>query len=172
MKIFITGKPGCGKTTMVKRIVESLPEVKKCGFYTEEVREGGVRTGFLIRTLMEGREGFLAHINFKTSLRVGKYGVDVERFESLINEEFKRRRDARLFVIDEVGPMECFSSRFVEMVRELLEAPVALVGTVKLKGGGIMEEIRNSGRVSLFHLTPEKRDEIFKKIMEMIKRVI
>jgi len=36
MKIFITGKPGSGKTTIIEKIVEKL-ENKITGFYTKEL---------------------------------------------------------------------------------------------------------------------------------------
>ena len=47
LKLFITGDPGCGKTTLVRKVVERLgPSVPMSGFYTEEVRVEGQRRGF------------------------------------------------------------------------------------------------------------------------------
>ena len=46
--ILLTGPPGIGKTTLVKKISESLCKDNfVTGFFTEEVRSmGGIRTGF------------------------------------------------------------------------------------------------------------------------------
>ena len=44
-KILLTGRPGCGKTTLIKCVVNSLAG-RTGGFYTEEMREHGVRVGF------------------------------------------------------------------------------------------------------------------------------
>ncbi len=46
----ITGGPGSGKTTIVRQAA-SAAGVRAGGFYTEEVRSGGVRQGFRIVTL-------------------------------------------------------------------------------------------------------------------------
>ena len=52
LKLFLTGDPGCGKTTLLRRVVERLGgDVEMKGFLTEEVAEGGRRRGFCGRTL-------------------------------------------------------------------------------------------------------------------------
>ena len=53
MRVFLTGQPGVGKTTIIKEIAKTFP--KKCdGFYTEEIRIGNTRSGFQIITLPDG----------------------------------------------------------------------------------------------------------------------
>ena len=49
----LTGRPGCGKTTLIRRLVEGLG-VSAGGFYTEEIRRGSRREGFALVTL-DGR---------------------------------------------------------------------------------------------------------------------
>src|SRR5207244_10235406 len=78
-KVLLTGRPGCGKTTLIKRVVNNLPR-RVGGFYTEEIREGGSRAGFKIMTL-DGEEVVFAHVDFKTRERVGKYGLDLSALE-------------------------------------------------------------------------------------------
>ena len=55
--LLITGRPGVGKTTLIKRLIPALPPAG--GFYTEEIRSCGERVGFKIVTLA-GEEGILA----------------------------------------------------------------------------------------------------------------
>ena len=50
-RILLTGPPGCGKTTAVRRIVGTLQGAKVAGFYTEEIREAGQRKGFRMEVL-------------------------------------------------------------------------------------------------------------------------
>ncbi|MBC7104477.1 MAG: ATP-binding protein, partial [Firmicutes bacterium] len=49
--ILLTGPPGCGKTTVLRRLVGLLPAGTVAGFLTEEIREGRARTGFLARVI-------------------------------------------------------------------------------------------------------------------------
>ncbi|PYK36728.1 MAG: hypothetical protein DME60_13840, partial [Verrucomicrobia bacterium] len=37
-KVLLTGRPGCGKTTLIKRVVSNLAR-RAGGFYTEEIRQ-------------------------------------------------------------------------------------------------------------------------------------
>lgn len=41
--ILITGLPGVGKTTLIKKLTEALKDFYPVGFYTEEIREGWER---------------------------------------------------------------------------------------------------------------------------------
>ncbi|MCP5110888.1 MAG: AAA family ATPase, partial [bacterium] len=44
--LLLTGRPGVGKTTVIRKVAEALPCQRLGGFYTEEVREHGRRRGF------------------------------------------------------------------------------------------------------------------------------
>ena len=56
--ILITGLPGIGKTTLIRRLYEELKDTHPVGFYTGEIRENGVRKGFELISL-DGRRGLL-----------------------------------------------------------------------------------------------------------------
>ncbi|KAL6224384.1 hypothetical protein ACLB2K_003239 [Fragaria x ananassa] len=99
-----------------------------------EVRQGGDRVGFQVVTL-EGRTAPLASstISSLESLRwptVGKFKVDVASFESLAVPELQVREDTDLFVIDEVGKMELFSSSFFPSVLRVLESNIPVLASV------------------------------------------
>jgi nucleoside-triphosphatase len=49
-RILLTGRPGCGKTTLINRIVSDLA-LPVGGFYTQEIREVGQRVRFKLITL-------------------------------------------------------------------------------------------------------------------------
>ena len=120
VKILLTGLPGCGKTTAIMKIIASLECEKVAGFYTQEIRENNNRKGFRFKRL-DGTTGILAHVDIKGRFKVGKYGVDVTDFEkSVVPVLDIERTDAELFVIDEIGKMECFSGKFVAVMRRLL----------------------------------------------------
>ncbi|MCX5868585.1 MAG: hypothetical protein NT009_14105 [Proteobacteria bacterium] len=66
--LLLTGRPGIGKTTAIIKTVKllSLSGIRPHGFFTEEIRESGKRTGFQIQTL-EGRTGTLSHLDQESS---------------------------------------------------------------------------------------------------------
>lgn len=44
--LLLTGPPGCGKTTVIRHLIDRLGDVRAAGFYTQEIREQGQRIGF------------------------------------------------------------------------------------------------------------------------------
>ena len=77
----LTGTPGSGKTTAIRKIVSRL-SCEVGGFYTEEIRESGRRTGFRLITL-DGRQGVLAHVDIRRAPHISKYGVDLAVLDSI-----------------------------------------------------------------------------------------
>ncbi len=168
--IFVTGLPGCGKTTLIMRVLEGLPtSVSRAGFLTEELREGSRRVGFKVGTL-EGRQAVLAHVRFKTGYSVGKYGVDLTAFENLVLPALVPGT-ARLTVIDEVGRMECLSKAFCRQVETLLSSSAVVLGSVALKGGGFIGEVRARKDVEVVLVTPGNREGLVATVVERIMEV-
>ena len=167
-KILMTGLPGCGKTTAIMKIAAELDREKVAGFYTQEIRRGDKRKGFSWRRL-DGAEGVLAHVDIKGRPRVGRYGVDVAGFdESVVPILDMDQSSAKLFIIDEIGKMECFSKKFVAAVRRLFASEKSVLATVAQKGSGLIREVKEYPGVSLFNLTRQNRDEAIDKILKML----
>jgi nucleoside-triphosphatase len=167
-KILLTGLPGCGKTTAVMQIIANLDSKKVAGFYTQEIRQNNVRKGFGWKRL-DGAEGILAHIDIKGPFRVGKYGVDVAGFEKYVVPILDiQQTDAELFVLDEIGKMECLSEKFVTAVRQLFTSDKSVLATVALKGAGLISEVKNYPGTKLFNLTRQNRDETIAEILQTL----
>ena len=47
--LWLTGAPGVGKTTVIQRVAEALPNQNLGGFYTEEIPMGASDRGFAWR---------------------------------------------------------------------------------------------------------------------------
>ena len=167
-KILLTGLPGCGKTTAVMQIIANLDCKKVAGFYTQEIRQNNIRKGFRWARL-DGADGILAHIDIKGPLRVGKYGVDVAGFEkSVVPVLDVEQTDAELFVLDEIGKMECLSEKFVDAVRRLFVSDKSVLATVAQKGAGFISEVKNYPETRLFNLTRDGRSKTIAEILEIL----
>ena len=87
--LLLTGPPGCGKTTVIRRVIHQLSHLRLAGFYTQEIRDDDRRVGFEAVGL-RGSSVVLAHVDFAGRHRVGRYGVDLAGLESLIKTELQR----------------------------------------------------------------------------------
>ncbi|VTR42010.1 Nucleoside-triphosphatase THEP1 [Actinobacillus pleuropneumoniae] len=76
----VTGKPRMGKTTMIKKLIHHLGSDLCGGFYTEEITNAGDRIGFRC-VAVDGESVEIANVESPSHIRVGRYGVDVEKFE-------------------------------------------------------------------------------------------
>ncbi len=167
-KILLIGLPGCGKTTALMEILDSLDCKKAAGFYTQEIRQGDKRRGFSW-TRLNGTSGILAHVDIKGRFKIGKYGVDVAGFEeSVVPVLDIEQNDAELFVIDEIGKMECLSGKFVAAVRRLFSSDRLVLATVAQKGSGLISQVKQMPGSRLFNLTRQNRDKTIADILQIL----
>ena len=168
LKILVTGRPGVGKTTLIKRILGRLkgrPE----GFYTEEIKEAGKRLGFRIKTL-DGKEAILAHINFKGPDQVGKYGVNLEEFERVALLPLEKGLTlGSLVVIDEIGKMELFSRRFQHLVEGILDSSAPVLATIAKSGHPFISKVLKRSDIYRVEITPANRDDLVSKLARLIE---
>lgn len=163
--ILLQGRPGSGKTTLVKKIIQRLPDLNGGGFYTEEIRDGGQRTGFRIRTL-DGKQAILAHTDFKYGPRVGKYGVDVRTFEDLVIPCLKNAAvEADLIVIDEIGKMELFSAKFRAAVMACIYADAPVLATIMAHPHPFADEIKMRSDVKRMEVTQAEQGFLIEEII-------
>jgi nucleoside-triphosphatase len=155
--LLITGLPGVGKTTLIKKLSEALTTLHPAGFFTSEIREEGVRKGFELITL-EGGKGLLSHIDTQSPHRVSKYSVDAKGFEDFFDAIPFFNPVTRLVIIDEIGKMECFPEKFKKLLGKILDSQKLVIATIALKGSGLIAEMK--GRMSRF-LKSQKRIETF-----------
>jgi nucleoside-triphosphatase len=152
----LTGPPGCGKTTVIRHLAERLRDLRLAGFCTQEIRERGQRVGFEAVTL-SGRRALLAHVRSRSRHRVGRYGVEPEQLEPLVQVELAGAGEVEVYLIDEVGKMELFCPAFVEVVPRLLDSAVPVVLTVAQKGEGLIAQVKDRADVRLVTVTEENR---------------
>jgi len=170
--IFLTGPPGSGKSTVIKRVVAELAGrgIKAAGFYTSEVRGRGTRLGFEIVTL-SGRRATLAHVKLKPAL-VSKYGVDVGTLEKVGVAELKRaveNPEVGLVIVDEIGKMECLSKDFCDVVRAALDSKKSVLGTITEAAIKFADEVRSRRDVEILEVNPASRERLPAEILRRLQ---
>ncbi len=166
--ILLTGRPGIGKTTVIKEVVDRLGG-HAGGFYTAEIRKGGRRQGFKIVTL-EGQEGVLSHVNIKGSPRVSRYGVNLKDLEEIGVAALRGAiAEADLVVVDEIGKMELFSEEFREAVMEAIESDKVVLGTVMATRNPWVDTMKALPQLTILELTEANRDRMVQRVMEELE---
>jgi nucleoside-triphosphatase len=154
--LLLVGASDSGKATAARRIVAMLPPGKVGGFLTEEIREGGSRVGFRIARL-DGPAAILAHVDFDSKCRVGKYRVNVDALDQLFAPELP---EADAYVLDEIGRMACQSGVFVRTVAKLLDSRKPVIATVGGGAGEFGEAVKRRVDAVQWDVTPANCDEI------------
>jgi len=156
--LLLTGRPGVGKTTAIKKVAQALGD-QAGGFYTEELGGPGGRQGFRLVTL-DRQEALLAHVKIRSRHRVGRYGVDVEAFERVGVAALRRTLESRRIVlIDEIGKMELFSSAFQGIVLKALSSPSPILATVMQKSHAWVNALKAMPQVTVWEVTEANRND-------------
>ncbi len=183
-KLFITGYPGVGKTTLTEYLWnflnknQNLP-FKLYGFITKELKKNKERQGFKIKVLGSGEEFLLAKKkSFFTSQEIkdkpclGRYVVflkDLERLITLFYEKLKKEKS--FFIIDEIGKMEAFSEKFCNFINEVLSSKHYLLATVGLSDLPFLKKVRSYEPAFMCMVTKENRDFLRKRLeLEFLRK--
>ena len=164
MRIAITGKPGVGKSTLCLKVYNFLKDkIVIKGFVTVEYRIGGKRFGFQFLDLVSGEKLWLAKKE-SGKVMVGKYSVFVENVD-MMAERIERYKDADLIVIDEIGPMELKSGKFINSIENIMELD-NLLFTIHYKSRHpLIMKIKNEFNLIVMH--KYNREEIFKRVVSL-----
>lgn len=167
--LLLTGRPGIGKTTIIKAVAEALGE-RAGGFYTEEMRGPGGRKGFRLATL-DGQEAVMAHVSLRGPGRpqVGRYGVDVAAIERVGVAALRRAMQrGQIVVIDEIGKMELYCGPFKGAVLEAIGRPCMVLATVMAKPNPWVDALKALPQVTVWEVTAGNRAGMPKRVVEWL----
>ncbi len=170
-RVFIlTGVPGVGKTTVLAKVVSDLhgKGVSVGGMFSREVREGTTRVGFEVVDIAAAKVGWLAHVNGKCGPQVGKYHVNLADLETVgvqaINEATET---ADVIAIDEIGPMEISSAKFVQVAKKALDSKKLFLAVVHQKAQDkLVLEAKSRADAEVLTVTAENRAGLAEMLME------
>lgn len=171
--LLLTGPPGIGKTTVIRKVLELLPsDLPIGGFFTEEVRQGGERLGFQIVTL-ERQTAWLARKGFVSPYRIGKYGVDADAIAKVIVPSLRSAlHSAALIVIDEIAKMELCHPSFAQVVWECLDSEKPVLAVIQQSRLPFLDKVRARDDVSLWEVTRGNRDTLPAQIKAVLLKLL
>ena len=164
---FITGMPKSGKTTLLTKLVEKMKAqgLRVGGFVSPEEKTHGTRTGFVVEDIESGRKEILASVDIDGP-KVAKYHVDIKSFESLALPALRNALRYDIIVIDEIGRMEMKSTKFGELLADILESRTPFIASLHRD---YIEDFQAWGEVLM--LTPSSRERIYTDMMEKIREI-
>lgn len=159
----LTGRPGTGKTSLIKQVAARMGDSAD-GFYTEEIRSGGLRTGFRLVTLA-GKEAILAHTSIRSPYRVSRYGVDTESLDRVgVSALNRATEECPLVIIDEIGKMELFSTNFREAALRIISSGKKVLGTIMSSSHPWADLVKQKPQVKLIEVTRANHSQVLKEL--------
>ncbi len=162
--LFVTGRPGIGKTTVLLKAAEGLKakSYRVGGMISKEVRREGTRIGFEIIDFGTGMRGWLAHVEQRVGPQVGKYRVNLGDLETIgANAILEALKNADVVVIDEIGPMELFSQAFRKAVSAALNSSRVVLAVIHHSARDpIIEAIKNRDDVFMATVNLANRNDL------------
>src|SRR2546430_1341295 len=148
MRLFLTGSPGVGKTTLIRVVIARLEEVTCAGFYTEEKRQNRARktlkqiTGTTLRTPVS----FTKRISSLPAVKL--FGIFAEKFSLRLFRDILPTVDRRNNIGKHAVPM-----RIIRGKKNLIVAdPIDHIGQGALLGLSRVEPIASGHIFTRFRL--------------------
>jgi nucleoside-triphosphatase len=160
-RIAVTGSPGIGKSTLVAKVAASTG-MQVGGVLARDKRYKDRRIGFELLDLASGGVGMLAD-ETGSGPQLGKYRVHPEDLDGVGALAIENALKCELIVVDEVGPMELTSHRFVSAVEMAIASsrPMLLV-LHEWSNHRLAKKIRSTFKV--ITVTQENRESLVDEI--------
>ena len=167
--LLLTGASGVGKSTLLKKVGYSLKGRKIRGFFGEAIWEGGQRKGWRLDTFA-GDGGTLAHVDIHSQYNMGEYGVDMVLFDRLVDSQLHLGSDVDVYLVDEIGIIAPWSTKFVSTMNALLDSSRTVVAIIRTSGGGYVRQVKDRTDVEIWEVTQGNREQILDKILAWIAK--
>lgn len=165
INLFLTGKVGVGKSTLLMNVIEKI-DLSIGGYITEKEFEGHTKI-FIIRSLYNYIEKYpIAKVDKKNSRK--KIYRDNFRY-SITSTLDKSLKNRDLIIMDELGFMEENIEPFTSKVFEILDSDKMVLGVLKDYDCQFLNRIKARDDVFVLEVTEDNRDYLCQDIMDILK---
>ena len=164
--IFISGRYGIGKSTLIEKLISLYPEKAIFGFYTkkEPMLSDGISKVYIHDANHSQRSYTADNCIGACSDQGGKANISV--FETTGLSMLMKIPAQCLVVMDELGLFETKACTFCSKVLDVLEGGNLVIGAVKGADSSFLHAVKTHPRVALYQMTDENRDTLFDTIIK------
>lgn len=172
MHVFLTGRIQVGKSTVIRRYLESWPELRVGGFRTvwKKERNAEENSIHIVRAC-----GGAATDENRVGLRIGTYpnrtAIDFPEVFDRVGVPLLESSDGSdIIIMDEIGAGENKSLLFQREVLRRLDGDIPVLGVVRDRPGVLPELVRGHRRTEIITVTEENREAVFRRLLGWRKR--
>lgn len=161
MNVLIVGARGAGKTTLIRRVLESLDR-PVWGFETE-------KEGDQVHIYDAGAEHVPTEENL-VGLCGETHGIPVkEGFDRYAPRILAPAKAGSVMIMDELGYLESSSELFCRAVLERLGRRDPVIAAVKDRDTDFLSSVRAHPGCRCFFITEENRDALYEGVLDFVK---
>ena len=117
-----------------------------------------------------GQSGILAHVDFNSDIRVGKYYLDLCVLDELgVGCLLQALREGKSIFIDEIGPMELKSLLFRETVQKVFDQDRQVLATIVLRDSPFTKALKLRHDVTLFEVKRENQENLIAEVLRQLQ---
>ncbi len=168
--IILCGRRHVGKTTMITRLMAEL-KVPVYGFQTSTTVTDPDGTHHIYMYPVGKVDGSMSDWNHVGDCNMRERSVNRQVFETLGVQLLRSAKPDGVIVMDEIGFMEIGAENFCHEILKALDGDIPVLATVKDTDLGVefLDLVRDHKNAELIMLTAENRDEVFGKVLPVIR---
>lgn len=168
--LLLTGDKHIGKSTLLKRLLEEYPALRRGGFVTLPAPPGH---RFKLLDLNPAADNRPDRLICRQISERGYEGI-AETFETRGVQSLERCLPGEVdcIVMDELGSFESQAAHFQALVHTCLDSPLPVLGVLKQKSHPFLNSIHAREDVKIFTITLENRDTIFDELRAELKQIL
>ena len=171
--ILICGERGVGKSTLIEKLLEASSR-PRYGFVTKMRPAGpdGFHPIYIHPAGQAVAEREYTEANCIGACDSRTHRPDLDAFNTLGVRYIEEAKADGIILMDELGFLEAKADKFTAAVLAVLAGDVPVLAAVKSRTDiPFLNAVRAAPRAEVFYITPENRDELYERLLPVIRSI-